>query len=112
LIEDSTAVHTLHIVITTSPLTFSISSLVGLLYAVLAGVLSVAAYFRSRHSRHDFADQHFSSKEQRPFGLQTAGQEGTRIFGRPFVTAGWIVVAVTVIVATMEVALLALVLQI
>jgi hypothetical protein len=90
---------------------FPFRSLVGLLYAVLSGVLSIAAYFRSRHSRHDFADQSLKQL-QKSAGLATVGQEGTRVFGRPFVTAGWIVVAVSAIVAAMEVTLLVLILQI
>jgi hypothetical protein len=49
---------------------------------------------------------------KRPFALPTVGQEGKRNFGRPFITAGWIVVAVSVIVASVEFALLVLVLEI
>ncbi|PPQ80358.1 hypothetical protein CVT25_003641 [Psilocybe cyanescens] len=43
--------------------------------------------------------------------IRTKGQEGTRIFGRPFVTAGWIVLQVTFIVAAVEIALLFLILR-
>ena len=43
--------------------------------------------------------------------MKTVGQSG-RVFGRPFVTAGWIVVAVSCVVAGMEIALLVLILQI
>jgi len=84
---------------------------VGLLFAGLAGLLFVLAYFRSRHSRHDFADR---TKEDPTFEavIITHGQTGKRIFGRPFVTAGWVVVGVSVIVITMEITLLVLVLQI
>ncbi len=35
-----------------------------------------------------------------------------RIFGAPFVTAGWVVVGVTVIVSAIEIALLVLLLQV
>ena len=44
--------------------------------------------------------------------IQTVGQHGKRIFGRPFVTAGWIVVLLTVVVAAMEIGLLVLILQV
>lgn len=47
-----------------------------------------------------------------PKVVQTVGQEGTRIFGRPFITAGWIVVAVSIVVAAVEIGLLVLVLDI
>ncbi|KAF7968413.1 hypothetical protein HWV62_2414 [Athelia sp. TMB] len=94
------------------PLLINQSFAVGILYAVLAGLLFVASFFRARHSRHDFADY---DKEQfdssRPRALKTKGQEGQRIFGRPFKTAGWIVVAVTFLVAAVEVCLMVLVLE-
>jgi hypothetical protein len=62
---------------------------------------------RSRHSRHDFADR---DKEDSSC-LSTVGQEGQRVFGRPFVTAGWVVIGVSAAVAVVEVALLVLVLR-
>ena len=34
------------------------SRTVGLLFVVLGAVLFVIAFFRSRHSAHDFADRH------------------------------------------------------
>ena len=82
--------------------------LVGLLYAVLAGLLFVISFLRSRHSRHDFADGYRDTSYP---AIKTVGQTGKRIFGRPFVTAGWIVVAVSCIVATVEIGLLVLVLK-
>ncbi|KIM89972.1 hypothetical protein PILCRDRAFT_60679, partial [Piloderma croceum F 1598] len=82
---------------------------IGILYAVLAGLLFIAAFFRARHSRHDFADRDKENIFDRPPALRTQGQEGKRIFGRPFVTAGWIVVAVSALVATVEICLLALI---
>ena len=82
---------------------------VGVLYAALAGFLFLAAFFRARHSRHDFADRHKEVISNRPVVTKTKGQEGARIFGRPFVTAGWIVVAVSAIVAVVEVCLLVLI---
>jgi hypothetical protein len=73
----------------------------------------VIAFLRARHSQHDFAD---TSDEQftipgnkRPI-IRTQGQEGTRVFGRPFVTAGGIVVLVAVLVAAVEITLLAVIL--
>lgn len=66
------------------------------------------AYVRQRHSRHDFADQHRTHTGQPP--IQTVGQTGRRNFGRPFVTAGWIVIALTAVVAIAEVWMLVLIL--
>lgn len=71
----------------------------------------VLAYMRQRHSLHDFSD---SARTHLSFTnpTRTVGQSGKRVFGRPFVTAGWIVVAVTVVVAAIEVALLVLIFQV
>ena len=77
----------------------------------MAALLSIVAYFRSRHSQHDFADSWAHPLPPLNTVVKTAGQEGTRIFGRPFVTAGWIVVAFAAIVLVVEVALLVLVLE-
>lgn len=68
----------------------------------------ILAFLRARHSRHDFADRW---KEQPKYhhAIATVGQEGTRIFGRPFVTAGWIVLGVTCVVAAVEIGLLVLI---
>jgi len=85
---------------------------IGILYAVLAGLLFVASFFRARHSRHDFADYDKERYDSgRPQALKTKGQEGQRIFGRPFKTAGWIVIAVTLLVAAVEICLMVLVLE-
>ena len=46
------------------------------------------------------------------FAIPTIGQEGKRIYGRPFVTAGWIVIYVAVVVAVVEITLLVFLLQI
>jgi len=83
---------------------------IGLLFAILAGMLYIFAFVRSRHSRHDFAD---CDKEDPSYqtALSTVGQEGKRIFGRPFITAGWVVVGVSAAVAAVEIALLVLVLN-
>ena len=85
---------------------------VGALYAVLSGLLFVIAFFRSRHSRHDFADydKEDSPSEESSHPIVTIGQDRSRIFGRPFATAGWIVVGVTVVVAIVEICLLVLIL--
>ncbi|KAJ7699338.1 hypothetical protein B0H17DRAFT_1049491 [Mycena rosella] len=92
---------------------------IGLLFAVLGASLYVLAFLRSRHSRHDFADYGKAELTDEPTAqhqgrsvIQTKGQENTRIFGRPFVTAGWIVIGVTAVVAGVEIGLLVLVLQI
>jgi len=43
--------------------------------------------------------------------MQTVGQENGRIFGRPFVTAGWSVLQVAVVVGVVEIALFVLILR-
>lgn len=82
---------------------------IGLLFALLGALLFFLSFSRARHSTHDFADRH---KEAATLdkGLSTIGQERGRNFGRPFVTAGWIVIQVTVIVAAVEIAMLVLIL--
>ncbi|KAJ7222232.1 hypothetical protein GGX14DRAFT_662964 [Mycena pura] len=90
---------------------------IGLLFAILGVALYILAFLRARHSQHDFADY---DKPESSDGIpgrdrdivQTKGQEHTRIFGRPFITAGWIVVGVTAVVAAVEIGLLVLVLKI
>ena len=86
--------------------TKELSNVVGLVFLVLAVMLAILAFLRNRRSYHDFADQH------RPVAVGNTSGGGTRVFGRAFVTAGWIVVAVTAVVGIVEVALLVLVLQI
>lgn len=81
---------------------------IGFVYVVLGTLFFVLAYVRQRHSRHDFADQHRKHTGQPP--IQTVGQTGRRNFGRPFVTAGWIVIALTAVVAIAEVWMLVLIL--
>lgn len=84
--------------------------IVGIVYTILAGLLFVVSYLRHRHSRHDFSDPGCKQVER---GSPTVGQTGAgkRVFGRPVVTAGWIVVSVSVVVACVEIGLLVLVLQ-
>lgn len=74
---------------------------VGLTFLALSVMLAIIAAIRQRHTYIDFSDQH------RP----PAVPGGPRIFGRPFVTAGQVVIAVTVVVAAVEIALLVLVLR-
>jgi uncharacterized membrane protein YidH (DUF202 family) len=78
--------------------------LVGLLFAFMI------AFLRSRHSTHDFADRGLDAHVHDTC-IKTKGQENGRIFGRPFITAGWIVVEVTAVVAAAEVVLLVLILK-
>ncbi|KIK66234.1 hypothetical protein GYMLUDRAFT_239220 [Collybiopsis luxurians FD-317 M1] len=109
---------------------------IGLLFTILGALLFVLSFLRDRHSRHDFADPRTSSStnsnsattstsatthqhlRQGSFSydpadvIQTVGQKGTRVFGRPFVTAGWIVVGVAGVVLAVEIGLLVLILQI
>ncbi|KAF8192782.1 hypothetical protein K438DRAFT_1906845 [Mycena galopus ATCC 62051] len=95
---------------------------IGLLFAVLGAALYVLAFLRARHSQHDFADypkseEDYSTTPAAPQRaeqnvIRTKGQQNTRIFGRPFVTAGWIVIGVAIIVAGVEIGLLVLVLEI
>ncbi|KAH9837770.1 uncharacterized protein C8Q71DRAFT_754380 [Rhodofomes roseus] len=80
---------------------------IGLVYTVLGVALTAISFFRHRHARHDFADVH--RKETWQDAILTVGQTGQRNYGRPFVTAGWIVVAVTLVVAAVEISLLVLV---
>lgn len=83
---------------------------VGLLYALLAAFLLVIASIRAKHNKHDFAD-HPDSEEFYSRAIQTKGQSNVRVFGRPFVTAGRIVVAILIGVGVIEVTLLALILK-
>ncbi|KAI0632986.1 hypothetical protein C8Q77DRAFT_1058293 [Trametes polyzona] len=81
---------------------------IGILYTALAGILFVLAYFRQRHSRHDFADHHRNAGAYED-AIKTVGQTGKRIFGRPFVTAGWIVALLSIVVFAVEICLLVLI---
>jgi hypothetical protein len=80
----------------------SLSSAVGLLYAILAGLLYVIAFLRARHAREEIAAQ---DADMDADAVRTAGQDAGRHFGRPFVTAGDFVIAVTASVAAIELAL-------
>jgi hypothetical protein len=85
--------------------------LVGILFAVLGALMFILAFLRARHSRHDFADR-WKEQPKYQHAMTTVGQNGTRIFGRPFVTAGWIVLGVTCVVAAVEIGLLVLVFRV
>lgn len=86
---------------------------IGILFAILGSLLIVLSYLRARHSDHDFEDRWKEEELDRRHkaAIQTVGQEGTRIFGRPFITAGWIVLAVAGVVAAVEIGLLVLIIR-
>lgn len=84
---------------------------VGVLYTVLAGLLFVITFFRQRHSKHDFADKNRDPNAYEE-GIPTVGQTGKRNYGRPFVTAGWIVALLSLIIFAVEISLLVLIFQI
>ncbi|KAG2054521.1 hypothetical protein BDR06DRAFT_955189 [Suillus hirtellus] len=84
---------------------------IGIVYIVLSILLFALGYIRARHSQHDFSDGSKTSAlyEQ---ALPTVGQEDTREYGRPFITAGRDVIAVGALVIIVEILLLVFVLQI
>lgn len=84
---------------------------IGIVYTVLSGMIYVVAFMRQRHSLHDFADSYWAHPSM-DNPIRTVGQTGKRIFGRPFVTAGWIVVSLAVVVAAVEIGLLVLIFQV
>ena len=70
------------------------------------------AFFRSRYSHRDFADRYLSEESNaRRNVIKTVGQDGTRCFGRPFVTSGWTVLIVSLIVLAVEAGLLVLLIR-
>jgi len=80
---------------------------IGIVYAILAGLIYVVAFLRHRQSRHDFADKHVGRAWVH--ASPTAGQVGKQNFGRPLTTASWLVLLLTAIVALVEVAFLVLI---
>lgn len=97
---------------------------VGCLYITLAVTLAVISYARGFYSNEDFADHAVPpSARESTYGTfdldqgreQSAASATTsssrRIFGRPFVTAGWIVVMVTIVVLSIEFSILYLILH-
>ncbi|CAE6483412.1 unnamed protein product [Rhizoctonia solani] len=90
---------------------------IGLLYVILAVLLFIVSIVRRKHSRHDFSDLHAShgrfDGNQAPQNQERPNPpQRKRIFGRPFVTAGWVVVFLTSVVAIIEITLLIFLLQI
>ena len=84
---------------------------VGIVYTALSGMIFVIAFMRQRHSLHDFADSYWA-RPSFASPIRTVGQTGKRVFGRPFVTAGWVVVSLAVVVAAVEIGLLVLIFQV
>ncbi|KAH9957467.1 hypothetical protein BGW80DRAFT_1381391, partial [Lactifluus volemus] len=84
---------------------------IGIVYAVLAFLLCVCAFFRARYARYDIADTDDADDTLSSLAIPTVGQEHKQSFGRPFVTAGNIVALVAFVVAGTEIALFVLVLQ-
>ncbi|KAG8699769.1 hypothetical protein FRC12_017797 [Ceratobasidium sp. 428] len=90
---------------------------IGLMYIILAVLLFLISVIRRRHSRHDFSDYYADhgrfDGEHAPTSAPEVGAPASRkrIFGRPFVTAGWVVVILTTVVAAVEIALLAFILE-
>ena len=66
--------------------------------------------FRARHS-HVFLRIDIKKHKYLILESKRKGQEGTHIFGRPFVTAEWTVVQVTIAVAVVELGLLGLIIR-
>lgn len=80
---------------------------VGVVYAILAGLLYIVAFLRHRQTRHDFADKYLGQAWHH--AMPTVGQVGKQNFGRPLTTATWFVLLVAGIVALVEVAFLVLI---
>lgn len=81
-------------------------------YAALSALMFAISFFRARRSDRDFADATENDKVKWKNAKRTKGQDGARIFGRPFVTAGWSVLAMAAAVAGMEIACIVLILDI
>ncbi|KAG8755787.1 hypothetical protein FRC14_003668 [Serendipita sp. 396] len=79
---------------------------IGLLFAVLGVLLYICALERRKHSNLDFSDQE-APEEAR----NSTGSNGRRIFGRPFRTAGNIVLLVSLLVAGVHITLFSLLFQ-
>ena len=79
-------------------------------------MIGVITVMRSRHSMHDFADEHrpptLPDTDAGPVSPVARSESRSRILGRPFVTAGWVVITLGAVVFAVEVALLVLVLRI
>lgn len=91
-----------------------------MLFLILACMLYLCDLVRRRKSHQDFADAMKGSAGgpsrwdepdlHPPEGSPTKDPRG-RVYGAPFVTAGWVVIAVTVVVAVVEISLLGLILR-
>lgn len=91
------------------------------MYVILACLLYICDLARRRKSHSEFADAVKGSLGPRrwdhadiyPPGQRTAADANARgrIFGAPFTTAGWVVIAVTMVVAGVELALFVLLLR-
>ena len=96
--------------------------IVGFLYVALAVSMAVVSYGRGYYSDEDFADHAvppnarestygtFDSRRE-PSAASATTSSTRRVFGRPFVTAGWIVVVMTIVVLTVEFSILYLILH-
>lgn len=81
------------------------SSLVGILFMLLSGLLFFLALARRKHSDRDFSDQ------RKVLPVSQIGLHASRIFGGPFITAGRIVLIVSAVVIAAEVTLMAFILH-
>ena len=79
----------------------------------LGVTLAVISYARTYYSDEDFADHVVppSARSSRELSAAAASTGSRRVFGRPFVTAGWIVVVVTTVVIILEFTILFLILH-
>ncbi|KAF9261995.1 hypothetical protein L218DRAFT_929910 [Marasmius fiardii PR-910] len=85
---------------------------IGLIFAILGALLLLISFTRDRHSRHDFADPRANEEEEEETPIPNfSSTPPARIFGRPFVTAGWIVIAVTSVVLVAEIGLMVLIIK-
>ncbi|CCA71288.1 hypothetical protein PIIN_05227 [Serendipita indica DSM 11827] len=77
---------------------------IGLLFSALGAVLYMCALARRRHSNLDFADQEVPQEARSP----VSSLHGSRIFGRPFRTAGNVVLLVSLLVTSTHITLFVL----
>lgn len=77
---------------------------VGILFVLLAALISTVAYFRRRHLNRDFSDQNKPASDTSP--------SHKRIWGAPFATAGWIVIYITLLVTGAQIVLIVLLMQV
>lgn len=94
-----------------------------MLYLILACLLYLCDLLRRRKAHKDFSDafkdvtgpQRWDEADLhppvQPLRSAPAKDPRDRVFGAPFVTAGWVVIAVTGVVAAVEISLLGLLLK-